>query len=325
MRNLLLLIAAISLSVTISAKEPGDSLKAELPDSIKVFMMEQMKKMDSIESTLHYKTGTIKLANGMSTITIKEGFRFLESDEADYVLTELWGNLKGTKPLGLLFPPNGSATSFDSYAYLLEYEDIGYVKDKDADDINYDDLLKDIKESQKKANEERAKQGLETMDLVGWAAKPRYDKERKLLYWAKEFRVSNTDENSLNYDIRILGRKGVLTLSAIASMSQLDSVNRNLDNVLSMVSFDKGYAYADFDSKVDNVAAWTIGGLVAGKILAKAGFFALILKNIKLVGLGLVAAGSAIWRFITGRRRKEEEFVYETPPTSNTPEESNPQ
>ena len=38
---------------------------------------------------------------------------------------------------------------------------------------------------------------------------------------------------------------------------------------------------ADFDSKIDNVAAWTIGGLVAGKVLAKAGFFAIILKFIK--------------------------------------------
>jgi hypothetical protein len=60
-------------------------------------------------------------------------------------------------------------------------------------------------------------------------------------------------------------------------------------------------------------------------VLAKAGFFALVLKNIKLVILGVVAVGGFLWRFITGRRKKEEEFQYapsapanqtnDTPPT----------
>ena len=317
--------AVVFISTWVAAKEPADSTKNKLPDSLQAVLLQQLKMMDSVEGTLHYKTGIIKLGTSNTTINVKDGFRFLEADEAEYVITELWGNLKGTKPLGLLFPANSSATDFNGYAYLLEYEDMGYVKDKDANKIDYDDLMKEMKEGQAKANEERKRLGLETMELVGWAAKPKYDQERKLLHWAKEIQVSNTDENTLNYDIRILGRKGVLTLSAISTMSQLDSVNNSLENVLSMVSFDQGYTYADFDSKVDNVAAWTIGGLVAGKILAKAGFFALILKNIKLVVLGLVAIGGGVWRFITGRRKKEEEFVYEPSPPPGNPNESNPQ
>jgi uncharacterized membrane-anchored protein len=47
-------------------------------------------------------------------------------------------------------------------------------------------------------------------------------------------------------------------------MSQFDSVDKNIENILAMVSFNKGNQYADFDSNVDDVAAWTIGGLVAG-------------------------------------------------------------
>jgi uncharacterized membrane-anchored protein len=304
MKKVLLLFTGLFFSFTfILANDPADSLQ--------LLMEKQLKIMDSIESTLHYKTGTISLGNGVAAINVDNGFRFLESNEAEYVLTDLWGNLKGTKPLGILFPPNSGATSFEGYAYLIEYDNIGYVKDKDADKINYDDLLKEIKEGQAKANEERKKLGLETMDVVGWAAKPYYDKEKKHLYWAKEFKVSGQDENSLNYDIRILGRKGVLILSAISSISQLDSVNKNLENVLAMVSFNSGNKYSDFDSKTDEIAAWTIGGLVAGKVLAKVGFLALILKNIKLVLLGIAALGGGIWRFITGRRKKEEEFVYQ--------------
>jgi len=326
MRKVLLLFIITILSHSfILAKEPGDTTQKKLPDSLRIMLEKQLKIMDSVEKTLHYKTGVIELAGGIATINVNNGFRFLESDEAEYVLTEVWGNLKGTKPLGLLFPPSSSATGFSSYAYLLEYEDIGYVKDKDANEINYDDLMKDMKEGEKKSNEERSKLELNTMEMIGWAEKPHYDKEKKHLYWAKEFRVSGEDENTLNYDIRILGRKGVLNLSAIASMEQLDSVNKNLNNVLSMVSFNKGNTYSDFDSKTDNIAAWTIGGLVAGKILAKVGFFALILKNIKLIGLAIVAFGGAAWRFITGRRKKEEEFVYESQPSHGDTGESNPQ
>jgi uncharacterized membrane-anchored protein len=76
--------------------------------------------------------------------------------------------------------------------------------------------------------------------------------------------------------------------------------------VLDMASFNPGYTYEEFDSNVDEVAAWTVGGLVAGKVLAKAGILALILKNIKLVFIALAAAGAGIWRFVSGRRKKEE-------------------
>jgi len=81
-----------------------------------------------------------------------------------------------------------------------------------------------------------------------------------------------------------------------------------------MVSFTEGYKYSDYNSKTDAVAAWTIGGLVAGKVLAKVGFFAVILKFLKFIILGVVAIGGGIWRFITGRRKKEEEFVYQPQP-----------
>ena len=146
--------------------------------------------------------------------------------------------------------------------------------------------------------------------------------EKKVLYWAKEYRVDNSEVNTLNYDIRVLGRKGVLVLQAVSGMDQLDSVNSHIDDVLGMVSFNDGHRYADFDSKTDDVAAWTIGGLVAGKVLAKVGFFGVILKFLKFIVVGLALVGGAIWRFITGRRKKEEEFVYEPQPapTNNNPD-----
>ena len=299
----LLLFAGLLTSLFTFAGEPTDSTAS---------LLEQLRMIDSIESKLHYKTGTVTLQNGVGTINIAPGFKFLDAEEARYILEDVWGNLKGQTALGMILPADAKAVIAD-YAFIVEYEAIGYVKDDDADDINYDDLLKQMKEETTTANTERTKAGLETMDLIGWAEKPYYDKERKLLYWAKEIKVNGAEENTLNYDIRILGRKGVLVLQAISGISQLDSVNKNKENILKMVSFNKGSRYEDFDSNVDDVAAWTIGGLVAGKVLAKAGIIALILKNIKLVLLAIVGIGGAVWRFVTGKKKKEEAVAQSEP------------
>jgi len=93
-------------------------------------------------------------------------------------------------------------------------------------------------------------------------------------------------------------------------------VKKNIPDVLHMAAFDKGYTYEEFDSGIDKVAAWTIGGLVAGKILAKVGLFALVLKFWKLIALAVVGAFAAVKRFITGRK-KEDNLAIEEPIQGN--------
>ena len=302
-KTLLLLSSCFFVSTFLSAREPDDSTKQ---------LLEELNRMDSIEESLNYKKGAIQLGNGIATMTIPQNFKFLESAQAKYVIEDLWGNPPSSEaPLGLLFPDNSGVFDPGGYAFIVKFTELGYVKDGDADKIDYDDLLKDLKESSTAENEERKRMGLSTMDLVGWASKPYYDKDRKVLHWAKEFKVEGSELNTLNYDVRVLGRRGVLTLQAVSAMDQLDSVNRHINDVLSMVSFNQGHRYSDFDSKSDNVAAWTVGGLVAGKVLAKVGFFAVILKFLKFILLGLAIVGGGVWRFITGRKKKEEEYVYQ--------------
>jgi uncharacterized membrane-anchored protein len=317
MKKIVLFGLACTLAcLSVSAKNPEDSLQK--------MILEETRRVDSIENTLHYKTGKIELGTGIATINVPATFKFLGPEEARYVVTTLWGNPPSNNaPLGLLFPANSGATDPGGYAFIIQFEDIGYVKDGDADKMNYDDLLKDLKKSSAEDNIQRAKMGLYTMDLVGWAAKPYYDKQRKVLHWAKEFSIPGNEENTLNYDVRVLGRKGVLTLQAVSGMTELDSVNAHIDDVLAMVAFNDGHKYGDFNSSTDNVAAWTIGGLVAGKVLAKVGFFAVIMKFLKFIIIGLGLIGGAIWRFVTGRKKKEEEFVYQPQPAPAKDNETN--
>src|SRR5690606_15017687 len=136
-----------------------------------------------------------------------------------------------------------------------------------------------------------------------------------VLHWAKEIRFGETEEHTLNYNVRILGRKGVLVLNAVASMHELAEVEQNINPVLASFSYADGNKYTDFNPDMDEVAAWTVGGLVAGKVLTKMGFFAILLKNLKLILLAIAGVGGAAWRWF--KRKTEPPVVRDIEGSSN--------
>ncbi|MES2267814.1 MAG: DUF2167 domain-containing protein [Bacteroidota bacterium] len=269
----------------------------------------------AIESSFKYQHGTIAIGNGIATITVPAGFKYLDSAQAFKVLTKFWGNPETPNmTLGFILPENQGVMDAHGYVFNVQYDALGYVKDDDANEINYDDLLTKLQTETNEENANRKKEGYEPITIVGWAAKPYYDSSRHILHWAKEVKFGTDSINTLNYNVRVLGRKGVLVLNAISTMQEINAVKAGVPHVLSIVNFTNGNKYSDFDSGIDKVAAWTIGGLVAGKILAKVGFFALILKFWKIVAVGFVALGSFIRKLFKGRQSSN----------SSPPEEKEP-
>ena len=259
----------------------------------------------AIEKSLNYTTGVIDLPSGNAKLTVPDGFRFLDKNQSIYVLTDLWGNPADSSVLGMLVPSTGGILGDSSWAFVVSFEEMGYVKDDDADAIDYNDLLKDLQKDAEEANTERVKLGYEPIKLIGWASSPYYDKQLKTLHWAKEIQFGDAVQNTLNYNLRILGRKGIYNLNAVASMNELPQVKQNIDKIIRCVQYKDGHKYADFIPNVDNVAAWTIGGLVAGKMLAKVGFFAVLAKFWKIILLAIAGAGGGIMKFF--KRNKNEE------------------
>ncbi|MBK9490045.1 MAG: DUF2167 domain-containing protein [Haliscomenobacter sp.] len=230
-------------------------------------------QIDSIEKTFTYEHGTITLKNGIGQIVVPDGFKYLNPAQAERVIVDLWGNPGGENiTLGLILPEDQGVLNERGYVFNIQYDEIGYVKDNDADKIDYDELMTEMQKEAVEANKLRKEQGYEPIYMVGWAAKPFYDSNKKILHWAKEIKFGTNDVNTLNYNVRVLGRKGVLILNAIATMADLPLVKKDVPLVLDIVQFNDGFKYQDFDPKIDEVAAWTIGGLVAGKLLAKVGF-----------------------------------------------------
>ncbi|WP_425097568.1 DUF2167 domain-containing protein [Tropicibacter sp. S64] len=232
---------------------------------------------------LDYQTGTVTLQNGIATLEQGDAFYFLGPKDARYVLEDLWGNPEDTTILGMVFPIDATPLH-DTWGMVLTFEEIGFVKDEDAEAYDYAALLKDMQADTEAENSFRLQNGYESIKLVGWAEPPHYDKTDRKLYWAKElsFNGSTGDDNTLNYNIRALGRKGVLVMNVVSGMGQLGEVQTDAPKLLAMTSFTEGNRYADFNPDIDTVAAVGIGGLIAGKVLAKTGLIAtglLLLKK----------------------------------------------
>jgi len=248
-----------------------------------------------IWDSLDRKTGEVKLPNGVATLKVPDNFYYLNPTDTNKVLTEVWGNPPGPQKQGMLFPAGMTPFDQDAWGVTIDYSEEGYVEDKDADKIDYDDLLKDMQAGTDEVNKERVRQGYEAIELVGWASKPYYDKAEHKLHWAKELKFGKQDINTLNYNIRVLGRKGFLELNFIAGMDQKAVIDDQIKSVLAMAEFNSGYRYDEFNPSMDKIAAYGIGGLVAGKVLAKTGLFVGLLLALKKFWIILAVAAAGIF------------------------------
>ena len=299
--------------------------------------------VDSIEASFEYRIGTIDLQNGLATLNVPDGYRFMSSEQSEFVLTQLWGN-PPSEVMGMLFPRGITPMSDDfTYVVSITYSEEGYIDDADAKDLDYDELLETMQQDILDNNSARLAAGYGGMKLIGWASQPFYDDITKKLHWAKELKFEESETNTLNYNIRVLGRRGYLNLNAIGDMAVLPLVQEDVDQILESVEFNEGNTYADFDPDIDEIAAYGIGGLIAGKVLAKVGLLAGFLKFFKVIGLalakfwkpiavGLVALGAGFKKFFyksepppgkklynpnEGENRKEEETTQVVDPAGS--------
>jgi uncharacterized membrane-anchored protein len=269
-------------------------------------------------ASLHFQQGDISLPGNIAALKLPPAFRYLDPADASRLLVDGWGNPPGAKTLGMIVPADVSPMSAQGWGVIVTYAKDGHIKDDDADSINYDDLLKQMQQAVLDENASRKEHGYGAMTLVGWAEKPGYDKATRKLYWAKELKSEGSPESGLNYNVRVLGREGVLNLNAVAGMDQIALMKTEMQRVTAFTEFTPGNRYADFDGKTDKVAEYGIAALVAGGVAAKLGFFgklfALLLVFKKLIFIGIAAAGAGLFKLF-GRKKQ----VVEYPPVEFAP------
>lgn len=296
----LVILCLLVFPATVAA-----SKKPEKTESKDVVAAAEKSAAAAFESQFNFQRGKIVLPGGMATLNVPENFRYLSPEQADRILVEAWGNPPGTKTLGMLFPSDVSPLSEEGWGVVITFQEDGYVKDDEAGKIDYNELLQQMKDATAEENKERQKQGYEAINLVGWAASPHYDQATHKLYWAKELNFAGAPANTLNYDIRMLGRRGVLSFNAVAGMNQLGAIENDMKEVMGFAEFNSGHRYADFSSSTDKVAAYGIGALIAGKVAAKVGFFKLalgfILAGKKFLLLALIPVAALVKKLLGGK------------------------
>jgi uncharacterized membrane-anchored protein len=256
---------------------------------------------------LKFEQGEVPIGGGIARVNVPPAFKYLNPADSTKYLTML-GN-PPSQVLGMIFPASSDLLSDSGWFLVLDYEKEGHVMDDDAAEIDYDDLLESMKDGSKADNAARKKEGYPSVDIVGWATKPRYDSGSHKLYWAKELAFEGEAAHTLNYNIRMLGREGVLVANAVGSMDDLSAIEAATPDILAMVDFTPGNLYTDYNAKTDHTAEYGVAGLIAGaaglKVAAKVGIFALLAKKFavfwKLILIAIVAIGGFIKK-IFGRK-----------------------
>ena len=263
---------------------------------------------EQLVKSLSFRDGEIAVPQAEAHFRLGPNFRYLEKADTRKVLEQLWGNPPDDTVLGMIVPTEPTLLEDSSWAVVVTYSDEGYVSDEDAAKIDYDEMLASMKDSTQEENAARKEAGYGAVELVGWAVPPRYDGASKKLYWAKELAFEGSQGHTINYDIRVLGRRGYLSLNAVAGMSELPVVQTGMQQLLTMTEFDAGARYADFDESTDKVAAYGVAALIGGGLAAKAGLFAKIglalAKFWKLLLIGIVAIGALIKRFFSKKEQQ---------------------
>jgi uncharacterized membrane-anchored protein len=235
---------------------------------------DQGSDVERIEKTFQWRQGEITIGQNLAKLNVPPTFRFLGPKDANAVLTDLWGNPpEEGNVLGMIFPVAIHPGDRGNWGVAISYEADGYVKDDQAASIDYNDLLKQLQKSIEDQNIQRTEAGYPNIHLIGWAAPPHYDRDTHKLYWAKELSFDNLSTNTLNYNIRVLGRRGVLVVNIVAPMQRYPEIERQMPQLIAMLDFTPGNRYTDSTQSNDAVATYGLIALIAGSAAAKGGFF----------------------------------------------------
>jgi uncharacterized membrane-anchored protein len=278
--------------------EPGAAAAEEAPD-------------DQAAPHLPWQLGPLHTELGHElSLDLNDHYMFLARDPAVKLL-ERMGNFYNDGVLGL-------ATSTDvagEWFVVIRYDEEGHVKDDEQ--IDADDLLEGLRGGVDEVNAQRKEHGFQALALDGWAEPPRYDASLHHLVWG--LIVSDAGGKSVNYNTRVLGRRGYASLNLVTDPDKLAGFKPEAAVLLSGAHFAVGSRYEDFDAKSDKTAEYGLAGLIAagaGLGAAKLVKIGLIAKFWKLAVAALIAgkklvvlalAGAAAYlKKLFGARKKSE-------------------
>ena len=241
----------------------------------------------------------------VAQIDVPAGCVFLDA-KTTRALMEKRGDEVSGQELGLLRNTNGD------WAVYFEFEDIGYVKDDDKDKLDAAKLLQSYQKGTAAGNKRREAAGRPPIEIVGWDQEPKYDAATHNLTWC--LRARSAGNEFVNFDTRVLGRKGVMKVVLACAPEDLPKVLPEFTGLLATHKFLGGESYAEY-RQGDKVAKYGLGALVLGGAAvgaAKLGLLSWVLPLFKKLWVLVVAVIVGVANFakklyakLTGRQRDE--------------------
>lgn len=244
-------------------------------------------------------TGTI---GGRATIKVPEGYAFL-GPEGTRKLNVIMQNPDSGKDTYTFAPEDMTWTAY------FEFNETGYIKDNETLDAT--EILSSVREGTNQANVERRKQGWDPLNVVGWSFEPKYDASSKALEWAILAETEKSKQQIVNYNTRLLGRKGVMEVVVVATPADLSKSIANFKGLLGGYDFASGEKYSEFRAG-DHVAEYGLAALITGgaaAVAAKKGFFGVIAAFLaaawKFLLAGVIGLGAWIKSRFSAKKEKK--------------------
>src|SRR5258708_182082 len=136
--------------------------------------------------------------------------------------------------------------------------------------IRAPNLLQSIKDGTAAANKIRRERGWDEMEVVGWQTSPHYETQTNRLEWAVTGRDLKSNTEVVNFNTRILGRGGVMSVVLIAEPQELSAATDEFKSTLAGFSYSAGQRYAEYRPG-DKVAKYGLAALDTGGASAVAG------------------------------------------------------
>jgi len=185
--------------------------------------------------------------------------------------------------VGLIFTRNAD------WFVVFEFDDMGHVKDDEKGALDADAILESIKQGTEVGNKERAKRGWPSLTITGWEQKPHYDEQTRNLTWA--ILAQSEGKPLINYNTRILGRRGVMRVTLVADPGELATAVPQFRALLQGYAFTKGNRYAEW-VQGDKIAKVGLTALVTGgaaAVAVKSGAAKWLWKVLVAAGIGALA------------------------------------
>jgi uncharacterized membrane-anchored protein len=238
----------------------------------------------------------------IAQISVPKGYRFTDKAGTQKLL-ELTQNPSSGDELGALVPlPNNDD---ESWFAIFEFDESGYVKDDEKDNLDADAMLRSIQQGTEESNKIRETKGWPPFHVTGWSQKPFYALQTHNLTWAilgQSQEQGKPPDETLNYSTRLLGRHGVMKVELVVSPNLAAQVVPEFNSLLDGFSFTPGQRYADWRSG-DKIAKYGLAALIVGGAGAAAVNTGLFLKFWKLIVAGFVALTTFLKRILAYIKR----------------------